>query len=108
MPERVKFLMSFRGRLMLLLTSFLVLTIALVLLLDRWAQTRANAELVRQSQQVKDAFNTSFGDFAQAVSLGLRSLSSKTYLYEAMGRVEMPSTLKDIIVTDESGKVKDS
>lgn len=108
MPIRVNFFMSFRGRLMLLLTSFLLLTIVLVLLLDRWAQRRANAELVRQSQQVKDAFNTSFGDFAQAVSLGLRSLSSKTYLYEAMGRVEMPSTLKDIIVTDETGKVKDS
>ena len=108
MPERVKFLMSFRGRLMLLLTGFLVLTIALVLLLDRWAQRRATAELVRQNQQVKTAFNTSFGDFAQAVSLSLQSLASESYLYEVVARIEMPTTLKAIIVADEKGLVKDS
>ncbi len=108
MIDRVKLLSSFRGRLMLLLTSFLLLTIVLVLVLDRWAQKRATAELVRQNQQVKSAFNTSFGDFAQAVSLGLQSLSSDDYLYEVIGHVEMPSTLKDIIVADETGLVKDS
>jgi signal transduction histidine kinase len=108
MPDRVKFLMSFRGRLMLLLTGFLVLTIALVLLLDRWAQRHATAELVRQSQQVKTAFNTSFGDFAQAVSLSLQSLASESYLYEVIGHIEMPSTLKAIVVADENGLVKDS
>ena len=108
MPDRVKFLMSFRGRLMLLLTGFLVLTIALVLLLDRWAQRHATAELVRQNQQVKTAFNTSFGDFAQAVSLSLQSLASESYLYEVVGHIEMPATLKAIIVADETGLVKDS
>ena len=108
MPERVKLFSSFRGRLMLLLTSFLLLTMVLVLVLDRWAQRRASAEVFRQSQRVKGAFNTSFGDFAQAVSLGLQSLSSNEYLYEATGRVEIPSTLKDIIVADDTGKVKDS
>ena len=108
MIYKTRLLSSFRGRLMLLLTSFLVLTIALVLVLDRWTQKRATSELVRQNQQVKSAFNTSFGDFAQAVSLGLQSLSSKDYLYEVIGRVEMPSTLKDIIVTDDTGIVKDS
>jgi signal transduction histidine kinase len=63
---------------------------------------------VRQNQQVKNAFNTSFGDFAQAVSLGLQSLRADNYLYEVIDREKMPSTLKDIIVTDETGKVKDS
>lgn len=108
MFDRVGLLSSFRGRLMLLLTSFLLLTIVLVLLLDRWAQKRATLELMRQNQQVKNAFNTSFGDFAQAVGLGLQSLSSDDYLYEVIGRMEMPSTLKDIIVTDDTGTVKDS
>lgn len=108
MPERVKFLMSFRGRLMLLLTGFLVLTLALVLLLDRWAQRRATAELLRQNQQVKTAFNTSFGDFAQAVSLSLQSLSSESYLYQAIEHIDMPSTLKAIIIADEKGVVQDS
>jgi signal transduction histidine kinase len=93
---------------MLLLTSFLLLTIVLVLVLDRWAQRRASAEVFRQSRQVKGAFNTSFGDFAQAVSLGLQSLGSNDYLYEVTSRVEMPSTLKDIIVADDTGKVKDT
>jgi hypothetical protein len=37
MFNRVKFLTSFRGRLMLLLTSFLLLTIVLVLVLERFS-----------------------------------------------------------------------
>jgi hypothetical protein len=40
MSEKIKFFMSFRARLMLLLSSFLVLTIVLVLALDKWAQKR--------------------------------------------------------------------
>ena len=93
---------------MLLLTSFLLLTLILVLLLDRWAQKRATIELVQQNRQVKSAFNTSFGDFAQAVSLSLQSLSSASYLYEVSDHGVMPATLKDIIITDETGNVKDS
>jgi hypothetical protein len=34
----VRFLMSFRARLMVLLTSFLVITIGLVIALVKWAQ----------------------------------------------------------------------
>ena len=108
MPEKVPFLISFRGRLMLLLTSFLLLTVAIAFALDLWSHKRADAELVRQSDQVKNAFNSGFGDFAQAFSLGVQSLSSKKYLYEAVSKVHLPSTLKDIIIANEAGKVLDS
>ena len=55
MPDKVKFFMSFRVRLMLLLTGFLLLTMILVLALDQWAQRRAAEEVFRQSEQVKEA-----------------------------------------------------
>ena len=108
MPEKVPFLISFRGRLMLLLTSFLLLTVAIAYALDLWSHKSADAELVRQSDQVKNAFNNGFGDFAQAFSLAVQSLSSNKYLYEAVSKVHLPSTLKDIIIADEAGKVLDS
>ena len=93
---------------MLLLTSFLLLTLVLVLALDRWAQKRAADEVTRQSRQVKDAFNSSFGDFAQAMGLAVGSLSSEEYLYKTVPTIGMPPTVRDIIITDEAGKVTDS
>jgi signal transduction histidine kinase len=99
---------SFRARLMLLLTSFLLLTLVLVLALDRWAQKRAAQEVAKQSQQVKDAFNSSFGDFAQAMGLAVGSLSSDEYLYKTIPGGGMPPTVRDILITDEAGKVTDS
>lgn len=108
MEKRARLFKTFRARLMLLLTSFLLITIILVLVLDRWAQKRAADEVERQSQQIKEAFNTSFGDFAQALGLAVQSLSSEYYLYKTIAPDQMPSTVKHIIVTDESGKVTDS
>ena len=108
MPDKVNLLMSFRARLMLLLTSFLLLTLVLVLALDRWAQRRAAEEVAKQSQQVKDAFNSSFGDFAQAMGLALGSLSSEEYLYKTVPSGGMPPTVRDIIIADLTGKVTDS
>lgn len=108
MPDKMNLLMSFRARLMLLLTSFLLLTLVLVLALDRWAQNRAAEEVAKQSQQVKDAFNSSFGDFAQAMGLAVGSLSSEEYLYKTVPTIGMPPTVRDIIITDEAGKVTDS
>lgn len=105
--ERATFLTSFRGRLLLLLTSFLFLTTVLVALLDGWAHKQADAELAEQSQRVKEAFNASFGDFAQATGLAVQSLSSSKYLYEAAGE-SIPPTVREILVTNDSGEVKDS
>lgn len=105
--ERVTLLMSFRARLLLLLTSFLLLTTVLVVLLDNWAHKRADVELDKQSQRVKSAFNTSFGDFAQATSLAVQSLRSSKYLYQMVTPEEMPATVKDIIVAADNGEVKD-
>ncbi|MEK6321864.1 MAG: HAMP domain-containing sensor histidine kinase [Acidobacteriota bacterium] len=105
--ERATFLTSFRGRLLLLLTSFLFLTTVLVALLDGWAHKQADSDLAEQSQRVKEAFNASFGDFAQATGLAVQSLSSSKYLYEAAGE-SIPPTVRDILVTTDSGEVKDS
>ena len=45
MSDKVRFLMSFRARLILLLASFLLMTMALVILLDNWARHRAHHEV---------------------------------------------------------------
>lgn len=110
MSDGVKFFMSFRARLMLLLTSFLLLTILLVLLLDTWAQKRAAEEVLQQSAQVKDAMNQGFSDFAQALGLAIKNLNTERFLYEQMatGDIHLPDTVQHIIVADEYGAVRDA
>src|SRR5437867_10794251 len=105
MSDKVKFFMSFRVRLMLLLTSFLLLTIVLVLLLDRWAQERAAEEVQQQSEQVKDAVNSGFSDFNKAMGLAMKNLNTERFLYEQMeaGQIQLPPTVEHIIVADEYG-----
>lgn len=110
MSDSVKFFMSFRARLMLLLTSFLMLTIVLVLLLDKWAQKLASEEVSQQSEQVKDAVNNGFSDFAQALGLAIKNLNTERFLYEQMatGDIHLPDTVQHIIVADEHGAVRDT
>ena len=110
MSGKVKFLMSFRARLMLLLTSFLLLTIVLVLALDNWARKRADQEVLQQSQQVKDAVNSGFGDFFEATGMAIHNLSSERFLYERIqaGEMDLPPTVEHIIVADSNGEVKDT
>ena len=110
MSDSVKFFMSFRARLMLLLTSFLMLTIVLVLLLDKWAQKRASEEVSQQSEQVKDAVNSGFSDFAKAASLAIKNLNSERYLYKQIqdGEIRLPDTVEHIIVADQFGTVSDT
>jgi len=110
MSGRVRFLMSFRVRLMLLLTSFLVLTIALVLALDKWAQKRASQEVAQQSEQVKNAVNKGFSDFAQAMAMAIKNLNSDRYLYKQIqaGEIDLPDTVEHIIVADQYGAVSDT
>jgi len=110
MSEKVKFFMSFRARLMLLLSSFLVLTIVLVLALDKWAQKRAAQEVAQQSDQVKEAVNGGFSDFATALHLAIKNLNSERYLYKQIqrGEIKLPDTVEHIIVTDQYGAVSDT
>ncbi|HYP28423.1 MAG TPA: ATP-binding protein [Blastocatellia bacterium] len=108
MSDKVKFLMSFRARLMMLLTSFLLLTIAFVLVLDNWASNRAEAEIAARSGQVREAFTTSFGDFAQAVRLAIEGFDQRDFMYNMISPEDMPPTVQHIIVTKEHGEVEDS
>src|SRR6185295_12640812 len=98
MSENVKFFMSFRVRLMLLLTSFLLLTIILVLALDKWAQKLTAAEVSSQSEQVKEAVNSGFSDFAKAIGLAINNLNSERYLYRQIqaGEIGLPGTVEHI------------
>lgn len=102
--------MSFRARLMLLLASFLLLTIVLVLLLDNWARTRAHREVEHQSREVKEAVNGGFGDFADAIGIAIQNLSSERFLYRKIedGEIRLPFTVEHIIVADKDGKVVDA
>jgi nitrogen fixation/metabolism regulation signal transduction histidine kinase len=110
MTEKVKFFMSFRVRLMLLLTAFLLLTMVLVLGLDKWAQRRAAEEVSRQSEQVKDAVNEGFRDFEKAIAMAIENLNSERFLYRQIqeGEIELPKTVEHIIVADEHGAVSDT
>ena len=108
MSDKVRFLMSFRARLILLLASFLLLTIALVILLDNWAAKRANVEIDRQNQQVTAALNDLIGDFAQAINLAQQNLDKEDFLYQTIKPDQMPPAIEHIMVTDSEGKVKDS
>src|SRR5436853_7697316 len=99
MPDRVKFLASFRVRLTLLLTLFLILTIAVVILLDKVVQGRIERVVAEQNLQVNDAVSDGFGDLAQAMSVAMDNLNSDTYLYGQMDRggLVLPATNRQII-----------
>jgi signal transduction histidine kinase len=108
MTDKVRLLMSFRARLILLLASFLLLTIALVLLLDNWAAKRTNIEIDRQNQEITAANNDLIGDFAQAINLAQGNLDKEDYLYQTIKPGQLPLAIEHILVTDSEGRVKDS
>jgi signal transduction histidine kinase len=107
MTDKIKVLMTFRARLMLLLAACLLLTIVIVFALDYWAQQRLNEEIVKQKEQVTDVINEGFGDLMKAVSIVTRSLGSEKFLYEAISPEDMPKTVEAIIVADKDGNVTD-
>lgn len=108
MSDNIKFFLTFRARLMLLLSSFLLLTIILVLVLDKWASKRAGQEIEAQNNKVTQAVNAGLGDFGQAMSLATQSLSSEEFLYDTIAPEDLPQTVEVIIVTEKDGKVRDS
>ncbi len=107
MSDNVKFLLTFRARLLLLLASCLLLTIIIVLALDYWAQQRINAEIEKQKEIVTDVINGGFGDLMKAVSLATESLGSNNFLYVTISPDEMPKTVEAIIIADRFGNVTD-
>jgi signal transduction histidine kinase len=108
MSEKVKFLMSFRARLILLLTLFLLLTTFLVLALDNWARKRVEAVITAQTQQITDTVNRGYGDLAWAMNLAMQSLDSDDYLYDVIKPGQLPRTIEGIIVAEEDGTIRDS
>ncbi|HKV41783.1 MAG TPA: ATP-binding protein [Blastocatellia bacterium] len=106
MSNGVRFLMSFRARLLVLLASFLIVTTALVVIVDTKVQNRINAEVDQQNKRVKDAVNNGFRDFSLAISLAQRNLGTDAFLYDKPR--EIPDTVEHIIITDDKGKVRDS
>jgi signal transduction histidine kinase len=108
MSDKVKFLMTFRARLMMLLTSFLLLTIVLVLALDNWARKRAEEVIAAENKQVTEAVNSGYGDLIEAISLAQQSLDSDEYLYEVLGPEKMPRTVESITIAERDGRVSDS
>lgn len=108
MSDKVKLLMSFRARLMLVLTSFLLLTSIIVLALDNWASKRAQALIAAQTQEITDTVNRSYGDLAWAMNLSMQSLTSDKYLYEVVEPGKLPRTIEGIIIAEEDGEITDS
>ncbi len=108
MSKKVKFLMTFRARLMLLLTSFLLLTFVVVFLLDRWANKQSDEAIEAQNRQIRAAVNSGYGDIARANTIAIQSLTSERFLYEEVSRSQLPPTVGNILITDREGHVKDS
>lgn len=110
MSDKVKFLTSFRARLMLLLTSFILLALILVFALDNWARKRADQEVRRQSEEVKKAVNSGFGDFATAIGMAIKNTISDKFLFERIeaGEMRLPDTIEHIVITDKDGLVNDT
>lgn len=108
MADKIKFLMSFRARLILLLTSFLLLTSVLVLALDNWARKRVETVITTQTQQITDTVNSGYDDLAKATSLAMQSLNSENFLYEVVEPGKLPRTIEGIIIAKEDGEIKDS
>lgn len=108
MTDKIKILMTFRARLMLLLAACLLLTIAIVFALDYWAQQRLDDEINKQNDVVTDVIDAGFGDLMQAVSIATGSLGDEKFLYDAISPEDMPKTVEAIIVADQEGLVTDS
>ena len=100
--------MSFRGRLLLLLTGFLLLTTGLVIGLDRWAQKRISVEVSNQNERVKEIVGDSLGAFAESLSMALQNLNTEEYLYNRIAPGELPPDIKHIVVAEADGKIVDS
>ncbi|MCI0489907.1 MAG: ATP-binding protein [Blastocatellia bacterium] len=107
MSEKVKFLTTFRARLILLLTSFLLITLALVFILDNWSRKRTEEAVEAHRNQVAESLNIGYYDLALAINLATQSLESERYLYDSLGPGELPRTIENIVVTEENGKVRD-
>lgn len=107
MANKVRFLLTFRARLMMLLASCLLLTIIIVLALDYWAQQSINAEIEKQQKDVTEVINGGFGDLMKAVSLATESLGSENFLYDTISPDQMPKTVEAIIIADRDGIVTD-
>lgn len=107
MSDKIKFLMTFRARLMLLLTAVLLLTIALVLILDSWSRKVADKIIAEQNTQITDAVNRGYDDLAKATQLAIRSLDSKQFLYDIVEPYGLPPSVENIFITEKSGKIRD-
>ena len=79
MSDKVKFLMSFRARLMLLLTSFLLLTSILVLALDNWARKRVERVIVTQTEQITERSTTATATSRERRASAMQSLNSENF-----------------------------
>ena len=108
MSKDVKFLKTFRARLMLLLTACLLLTIAVVLILDYLAQRSINEAIIDHNQRVAESVNDGYGDLMYAVSLATYSLDKDQFLYQLISPDEIPQAVECIIIADKDGRVKDS
>jgi len=106
MAQKTDILLSFRGRLILLWASFLIVTTILVFVIDRQVQNRIKSDVNDQNTQVKDAINSGFRDFASAISLAQQSLNKESYLFQYPQ--EIPPNIEHIIITDDKGLVRDS
>jgi signal transduction histidine kinase len=79
---------------------------AFVFAIDWHIKRSVSNDVEAETNQVMNAVNGGFGDFAKAISLAQRSLDSTSYLYDYSS--EIPRSVEHIIVADETGKVKDS
>ena len=69
----------------------------LVLVLERSAQKHVSTEVQSQNERVKEIVNVSLGSFADSLSMALKNLSSKQYLYDEIALDELHPEIKHIL-----------
>jgi len=106
MDAKLRYLMSFRARLILLWSAMLLLTVAFVFAIDLRVEKHVRSDVESENKDIKVAVNKGLVDLATAISLAQQNLISNSYLYESSKQI--PESVEHIIITDEKGMVKDS
>ena len=98
-----KFVNSFRVRLLLLLAILLMLTVSVQYYVNLRA-VRSNTEFILEQQRAIMA----------GVALGVKSISSKEYLYDIPKETKLPlfgdqsNRIQNLLIVDDQGNIRDS
>ena len=104
---------SFRLRLVVVMTTLLLATLALVLYLNQRAQVAVQDALSRQKVTVNETFSSHLTDVTQATNFALMSLNQSAYIDEILDKPEYANAInreriRRILIVLDDGVIYDS